>query len=132
MAIMSSRSAWADAQFIFDAWADAQFIFGAVGTNCIDVGTHRHGCCVGGNSEGVSELLHLAEVSIIAIAVGTFGRTRYYPLRTLSRIIQFKKQMCKLKPLSSLTPTGTIEFSWDSEGVSELLHSAEFDHGCRR
>jgi hypothetical protein len=25
---------------------DAQFIFDAVGTNCIDVGTHRHGCCV--------------------------------------------------------------------------------------
>lgn len=26
--------------------ADAQFIFDAVGHNCIDVGTHRHGCCV--------------------------------------------------------------------------------------
>jgi hypothetical protein len=26
--------------------ANAQFIFDAVGTNCIDVGTHRHGCCV--------------------------------------------------------------------------------------
>ncbi|KAL2066223.1 hypothetical protein VTL71DRAFT_2294 [Oculimacula yallundae] len=26
--------------------ADAQFIFDAVGRNCIDVGTHRHGCCV--------------------------------------------------------------------------------------
>ncbi|PHH87266.1 hypothetical protein CDD83_9109 [Cordyceps sp. RAO-2017] len=25
---------------------DAQFIFDAVGNNCIDVGTHRHGCCV--------------------------------------------------------------------------------------
>ena len=25
---------------------DAQFIFDAVGTNCIVVGTHRHGCCV--------------------------------------------------------------------------------------
>lgn len=25
---------------------DAQFIFEAVGLNCIDVGTHRHGCCV--------------------------------------------------------------------------------------
>ncbi|WQF81591.1 Putative armadillo-like helical, pumilio domain-containing protein [Colletotrichum destructivum] len=25
---------------------DAQFIFDAVGTNCVDVGTHRHGCCV--------------------------------------------------------------------------------------
>lgn len=25
---------------------DAQFIFEAVGTNCVDVGTHRHGCCV--------------------------------------------------------------------------------------
>lgn len=25
---------------------DAQFIFDAVGTHCIDVGTHRHGCCV--------------------------------------------------------------------------------------
>ncbi|KAH7321046.1 putative RNA-binding protein [Stachybotrys elegans] len=25
---------------------DAQFIFDAVGTNCIEVGTHRHGCCV--------------------------------------------------------------------------------------
>ncbi|PBP23942.1 RNA-binding protein [Diplocarpon rosae] len=26
--------------------ADAQFIFDAVGTHCVDVGTHRHGCCV--------------------------------------------------------------------------------------
>lgn len=26
--------------------ANAQFIFDAVGTHCIDVGTHRHGCCV--------------------------------------------------------------------------------------
>ncbi|RDW83178.1 putative RNA-binding protein [Coleophoma crateriformis] len=26
--------------------ADAQFIFDAVGQNCVDVGTHRHGCCV--------------------------------------------------------------------------------------
>jgi hypothetical protein len=26
--------------------ADAQFIFNAVGGNCIEVGTHRHGCCV--------------------------------------------------------------------------------------
>ncbi|KAL6855247.1 hypothetical protein ACO1O0_006386 [Amphichorda felina] len=26
--------------------ADAQFIFDAVGGNCVDVGTHRHGCCV--------------------------------------------------------------------------------------
>lgn len=26
--------------------ADAQFIFDAVGNHCIDVGTHRHGCCV--------------------------------------------------------------------------------------
>ena len=26
--------------------ADAQFIFDAVGNNCVDVGTHRHGCCV--------------------------------------------------------------------------------------
>lgn len=26
--------------------ADAQFIFNAVGTNCVIVGTHRHGCCV--------------------------------------------------------------------------------------
>ena len=26
--------------------ADAQFIFDAVGNNCIEVGTHRHGCCV--------------------------------------------------------------------------------------
>ena len=25
---------------------DAQFIFDAVGTNCVVVGTHRHGCCV--------------------------------------------------------------------------------------
>ncbi|KAG6002812.1 hypothetical protein E4U43_001046 [Claviceps pusilla] len=25
---------------------DAQFIFDAVGSNCIEVGTHRHGCCV--------------------------------------------------------------------------------------
>jgi hypothetical protein len=25
---------------------DAQFIFDAVGRHCIDVGTHRHGCCV--------------------------------------------------------------------------------------
>ena len=25
---------------------DAQFIFDAVGNNCVDVGTHRHGCCV--------------------------------------------------------------------------------------
>ncbi|RDA93193.1 hypothetical protein CP533_3159 [Ophiocordyceps camponoti-saundersi (nom. inval.)] len=25
---------------------DAQFIFDAVGSNCVDVGTHRHGCCV--------------------------------------------------------------------------------------
>lgn len=25
---------------------DAQFIFDAVGNNCIEVGTHRHGCCV--------------------------------------------------------------------------------------
>ena len=25
---------------------DAQFIFDAVGTNCVAVGTHRHGCCV--------------------------------------------------------------------------------------
>ncbi|KAH7370544.1 armadillo-type protein, partial [Rhexocercosporidium sp. MPI-PUGE-AT-0058] len=25
---------------------DAQFIFDAVGTHCVDVGTHRHGCCV--------------------------------------------------------------------------------------
>src|ERR1700742_1969234 len=25
---------------------DAQFISHAVGTHCIDVGTHRHGCCV--------------------------------------------------------------------------------------
>jgi hypothetical protein len=25
---------------------DAQFIFDAVGQHCIDVGTHRHGCCV--------------------------------------------------------------------------------------
>lgn len=25
---------------------DAQFIFDAVGKNCIEVGTHRHGCCV--------------------------------------------------------------------------------------
>lgn len=24
----------------------AQFIFDAVGTNCVEVGTHRHGCCV--------------------------------------------------------------------------------------
>lgn len=26
--------------------ADAQFIFDAVGVHCVDVGTHRHGCCV--------------------------------------------------------------------------------------
>lgn len=26
--------------------ADAQFIYNAVGTNCVAVGTHRHGCCV--------------------------------------------------------------------------------------
>lgn len=26
--------------------ADSQFIFDAVGNNCIEVGTHRHGCCV--------------------------------------------------------------------------------------
>lgn len=26
--------------------ADAEFIFSAVGSNCIEVGTHRHGCCV--------------------------------------------------------------------------------------
>lgn len=26
--------------------ADAQFIFDAVGIHCIEVGTHRHGCCV--------------------------------------------------------------------------------------
>ncbi|KXJ96878.1 armadillo-type protein [Microdochium bolleyi] len=26
--------------------ADAEFIFSAVGGNCIEVGTHRHGCCV--------------------------------------------------------------------------------------
>ncbi|KAI0552710.1 ARM repeat-containing protein [Xylaria curta] len=26
--------------------ADSEFIFRAVGENCIDVGTHRHGCCV--------------------------------------------------------------------------------------
>lgn len=26
--------------------ADAQFIFDAVGNNCVEVGTHRHGCCV--------------------------------------------------------------------------------------
>jgi hypothetical protein len=26
--------------------ADAQFIFDAVGHHCVDVGTHRHGCCV--------------------------------------------------------------------------------------
>lgn len=26
--------------------ADSEFIFSAVGTNCIEVGTHRHGCCV--------------------------------------------------------------------------------------
>lgn len=26
--------------------ADNQFIFDAVGTHCVDVGTHRHGCCV--------------------------------------------------------------------------------------
>jgi hypothetical protein len=26
--------------------ADAEFIFTAVGNHCIDVGTHRHGCCV--------------------------------------------------------------------------------------
>jgi hypothetical protein len=25
---------------------DAQFIFDAVGRHCVDVGTHRHGCCV--------------------------------------------------------------------------------------
>lgn len=25
---------------------DAQFIFDAVGNNCVEVGTHRHGCCV--------------------------------------------------------------------------------------
>jgi hypothetical protein len=25
---------------------DAQFIFDAVGVHCVDVGTHRHGCCV--------------------------------------------------------------------------------------
>ncbi|CRJ90697.1 hypothetical protein BN1708_017026, partial [Verticillium longisporum] len=25
---------------------DAQFIFDAVGNHCVDVGTHRHGCCV--------------------------------------------------------------------------------------
>ncbi|PNY27788.1 Armadillo-like helical [Tolypocladium capitatum] len=25
---------------------DSQFIFDAVGNNCVDVGTHRHGCCV--------------------------------------------------------------------------------------
>jgi len=25
---------------------DAQFIFDAVGKHCVDVGTHRHGCCV--------------------------------------------------------------------------------------
>lgn len=25
---------------------DAQFIFDAVGQHCVDVGTHRHGCCV--------------------------------------------------------------------------------------
>ncbi|KAK4212858.1 Pumilio y domain family member 4 [Rhypophila decipiens] len=25
---------------------DAEFIFNAVGNNCIEVGTHRHGCCV--------------------------------------------------------------------------------------
>ena len=25
---------------------DAEFIFGAVGANCVTVGTHRHGCCV--------------------------------------------------------------------------------------
>lgn len=28
------------------AGEDAQFIYEAVGTNCIEVGTHRHGCCV--------------------------------------------------------------------------------------
>lgn len=26
--------------------ADAEFIFDAVGKNCVEVGTHRHGCCV--------------------------------------------------------------------------------------
>ncbi|KAL7951035.1 putative RNA-binding protein [Trichoderma barbatum] len=26
--------------------SDAQFIFDAVGNNCVEVGTHRHGCCV--------------------------------------------------------------------------------------
>lgn len=26
--------------------ADSDFIFSAVGTHCIEVGTHRHGCCV--------------------------------------------------------------------------------------
>ena len=26
--------------------ADAQFIFDAVGNHCVEVGTHRHGCCV--------------------------------------------------------------------------------------
>ncbi|KAI1167175.1 ARM repeat-containing protein [Nemania serpens] len=26
--------------------ADSEFIFSAVGTHCIEVGTHRHGCCV--------------------------------------------------------------------------------------
>jgi hypothetical protein len=28
------------------AAADAQFIFDAVGQRCVEVGTHRHGCCV--------------------------------------------------------------------------------------
>lgn len=26
--------------------ADAQFVFDAVGNHCVEVGTHRHGCCV--------------------------------------------------------------------------------------
>ncbi|KAI0806509.1 armadillo-type protein [Xylaria sp. FL0064] len=26
--------------------ADSEFIFSAVGTHCVEVGTHRHGCCV--------------------------------------------------------------------------------------
>lgn len=128
---------------------DAQFIFDAVGKHCIDVGTHRHGCCVlqrcidHADGEQKAWLIRQISNNAYVLVQDPFGNyvVQYIldlnePIFTEPLVTMFKGRVCQLskQKFSSNVIEKCLRCAQESTKdilIEELLQPNELDRILR-
>lgn len=128
---------------------NAQFIFDAVGHHCVDVGTHRHGCCVlqrcidHASGEQKAWLIRMISNNAYVLVQDPFGNyvVQYIldlgePVFTEPLVAQFKNKVAQLsrQKFSSNVIEKCLRCAAESSKdmlIQEMLQPAELDRLMR-